>query len=304
MSARNLRVSWCARSATQDPLVSVSAGSHGLRQISLWDPRSLAQPITTKSVDNASGQLFPMFDEGLNTVFLAGKGDTVVRAYEIASLSAAAAVEAGGSTPTPATNGDYLMEKACDFQTSREPIAGVCLLPKRVCDVRSVEVARLLKLTADSVVPLHFRVPRAEHLQNYFHDDVFPPVRARHTEVTVSDWEHAPRSEYHVANPLFTPLRESLRPEDMTNVSEKPAEPAPSASKSKIESFRNKIAQDKEEERERESQFARLQQLAVQNAQYHRNLSGGAAPKRIGSVVVHNPQQQSDEEDSDDNWDD
>jgi coronin-7 len=305
---RNLRVAWCARSAQQDPLVTVCAGSQGLRQINLWDPRKMSQALSVRTIDNGSGQLFPMFDEGLNVVFVAGKGDTIVRSYELANLDETTAASSSTSAGTSAAASTelkelkYLFEKCSDFQSSKDPIAGICMLPKRVCDVRSVEVSRLLKLTSESVVPLHFRVPRAEHLKDFFHDDIFLPVRSKHSELTVTDWLEAPITGSDgfglTSNPLFTPIVEFLKPVDMMNISEKPVEPTPSAVNSKVETFKNKMAKEKEEEQKRESQFAKLQQMAIQNAQYNRNRSG---PVKIGGVVVN--AQVAEDSDSDNDWD-
>lgn len=289
---RNLRVAWCAKSASMDPLVTVCTGNTGLRQVSLWDARTMSEPLVTRTIDNGSGQLFPMFDEGLNVVYLAGKGDTIVRAYEIANLADAAAP---GSTNVPSS---YFFDKCCEFQTGRDPIAGICMLPKRICDVRSVEVSRLLKLTSEAVVPLHFRVPRAEHLKDFFHDDIYLPIRSKHTEVVVSDWTSAPFVDIGASNPIFAPITESMQPSDMQKASERPVEPLPSTSNSKIEHFKRTIEKQKEEEQQREDKFAKLQQMAIQNAQYHRNLSG---PVKIGGVIVN--QQVAEESDSDNDWD-
>ena len=93
------------------------------------------------------------------------------------------------------------------------------------------------------------------------------------------------------------------------NVSEKPETPVPSQTNSKIHSYRENIAKKEEETKQNEEKFNRLQQLAFQNAQYHKNTSG---PMKIGSVVVSNPQLQessakkgengNDDSDSDVDW--
>ena len=36
-----------------------------------------------KKVDVATGQLFPMYDEGTNTLLLSGRGDTTIRIFEM-----------------------------------------------------------------------------------------------------------------------------------------------------------------------------------------------------------------------------
>jgi coronin-7 len=173
-----------------------------------------------------------MFDEGLKTIFVAGKGDTILRSYELVDLL---------------SNQDHLSaqslldrvycEKSCEFKSAGlEPIAGVCLLPKRACDFRNIEVARILKLTSDSVVPISYKVPRADHLKSYFHDDIFPAVRSKQSQLTVEDWTN-------IESPLFifSPQMESLKPIDMISIADKPFEPAPSVIKSKIMSFKEEV---------------------------------------------------------------
>ena len=295
---RNLRVAWCATrtGAFADPLITVSAGSSGQRQVHMWDPRNLQAPLVSKSIDSASGQLFPMFDETMNTVFLVGKGDTIIRTYEMIFLEE--------TTPTVVTN-PSLLEKSTDFQSSIEPFAGVCMLPKRCCDVRNVEVARVLKLTSDAVTPISFKVPRADHLKTYFHDDLFPPVRARTSLATVPDWESADSDAS-----LFQPILESLQPEGMPAISTSAPEPTPSSTRSKVDSFKQEQVRAAEENKQREDNFARLQAMAVQNSQYNKNLSGGTsnvAPTATAARVAAAHAQAAataEEVDSDDNWDD
>lgn len=296
---RNLRVLWCGRqgrTAADDPLVTVSSNpSTGLRQICLWDVRTLgasSTPVTCQTIDNASGQLFPMFDEGLNVVYVAGKGDTIIRAYELTSLNAP---ESGSESAR------FAMDKCSDFQTSREPIAGVCLLPKRVVDVGQVEVSRLLKLTADAVQPVSYHVPRAEHLKSFFHDDIYPDIR---TKSLISTWSAEDWLNVDLDLTLFTPQYDSLQPAGMTKLSDQLKEQevvAPSTKHSKLSTFRSQHEQLVVEQEEKEKVFNRLQQLAIQNAMYHKNLSG---PVKIGGVVVSNPQlNANDDSDSDNDWD-
>lgn len=292
---RNLRVAWCATrtGVHADPLLTVSAGSNGMRQMHLWDQRSMQAPLITKSIDNGSGQLFPLFDETMKTVFLVGKGDTILRTYEMIFLEETTA--AGAPAADAVLPG--LLEKVTDFQSSIEPFAGVCMLPKRCCDVRNVEVARVLKLTSDALIPISFKVPRADHLKSFFHDDLYPSVRSRNALAAVPDWES---TDADVA--VFQPLLESLQPEGMAKVSESTPDPTPSSTRSKVDSFRLEQKRVEEESKLREDKFARLQNLAVQNSQYNKNLSGGVsnAPTAAAAAKAAEPE----EVDSDDNWDD
>lgn len=320
---RNLRVAWCGSSSTStnvDPLVSMSSNSTGQRLLHIWDIRQgLTTPITHQTVDQQAGQLFPMFDEGLNTLFIVGKGDTILRGYEFTSLLDADATADVAEDSTNTADAPHLLssstspihttaakldfEKSMDFQTApQEPFAGMCLLPKRLCDVQNIEVAQFLKLSNDAVTPMSFRVPRAEHLKKYFHDDIFPPVRSKHSELSVEDWTSADTPTI-----LFQPNTESLKPSmdeqgnEIVNISDKPEEEkAPSESKSKISYFNDAIVREEEEAKAREDNLQRFQKMAQENAKFHANLSGGV--KKIGGVIITD--NTNDDDDSDAGWSD
>jgi hypothetical protein len=286
---RNLRVAWCSRSMSEDPIVTVSASSTGLRQIVLWDKRNWNEPISVKMIDNGSGQLFPFYDEGLNIVYLAGKGDTMIRAYEISSLNNNNNTHTKEGDGSNDNNDDfsYSFEKCMDYQTSsRDPIAGLCILPKRVVDISQVEVTRMLKLSGDNITPISFHVPRADYLKSYFHDDIYLPIPSNtNSTAAISDWKDVNAVKNNDSR--FLPVKESMKPKNMMNASEKPVSPLPSESNSKITTYKADIEAKEKETKVNEEKFNRLQALAAQNAQYHRNASG---PVKIGGVVVTNPQ--------------
>lgn len=280
----------------------------------VWDIRDgLTKFLLKKVVDNGSGQLFPMYDEGLNTLFIAGKGDTTLRGYEIVHLLHD--VDANAETVETATNLEEAssssvqksctmeFEKSLDFQTTpSEPFAGICLLPKRLCDFRNIEVARFLKLSTDAVIPMTFTVPRADHLKKYFHDDIFPPVRSKQSELTVDDWTSPDTPAM-----LFQPITESLSTgfnddgSEIVNISDKPPDVvAPSEAKSKISYFNEKIIREEEEAKVRADNLTRFRQMAQQNAEFHVNLSGGV--KKIGGVIITDNTNADD--DSDAGWSD
>ena len=160
------------------------------------------------------------------------------------------------------------------------------MLPKRMVDLRAVEVNRFLKLSTDTVTSISFHVPRADYLKEYFHNDIYLPVRScTESNATVYDWKNIANIPSN--DTIFNPIMESLKPENMMNVTEKPVSPLPSESNSKISSYRASIQRQEEENKQKEEKFSKLQQLAFQNAQYHKNSSG---PMKIGGVVVSNPQ--------------
>jgi hypothetical protein len=69
-----------------------------------------------------------------------------------------------------------------------EPSSGGCLLPKRLCDTRAVQTSRLLRLSPTRVEPVSFAVPRAQKLQAYFQDDLFPPAPTGDSSLTAAAW--------------------------------------------------------------------------------------------------------------------
>ncbi|XP_074775650.1 coronin-7 isoform X3 [Athene noctua] len=122
------------------------------------------------------------------------QGDTRVFLYEV--------------TPEP----PYFLE--CNSFTSNEPHKGFVFLPKTACEVREVEFARALRLGQSTLEPVAFHVPRVK--KEYFQDDIYPPTRIW--------WEPALVGSAWLAGEDGQQRRASLRPADMTPVSEAPKE--------------------------------------------------------------------------------
>merc|ERR1711871_754660 len=236
-------------------------------------------PTCTVPIDNASGQLFPMFDEGLGVCYVAGKGDTIIRSYELTFLE-----DTSSATCV----------KASDFQSSKNPIAGICLLPKRLVDVRKIEVSRMLKLTTDSVLPISFTVPRADILKSYFQDDIYLPIRSKTPSAHITDWTGSESIN-------LAPVMESLQPEGMTSVSHKPEGPVRA---SRVVEFRDSIRKTETEMKQKEETFSRLQDLAIQRSKYHPNASGGSHGFKCDATPVHMTADANEDPDvAEDEWD-
>jgi len=139
-------------------------------------------------------------------------------------------------------------------------------------------------------------VPRADHLKEFFHDDIYPPVRSTESTVSASEWGRAcAAGEGDSLN--LNPVLESLQPAGMIRMSEKPV----SATKEpKVNVFRDEIKKAEEEKDRRENSFSRLQSMAIQRSMYHPNSSGGSKPvsAKCDATPVH------DEDDDDGGWDD
>uniref|UniRef100_A0A9J8AZC9 Coronin n=1 Tax=Cyprinus carpio carpio TaxID=630221 RepID=A0A9J8AZC9_CYPCA len=91
---------------------------------------------------------------------------------------------------------------------------GLCFLPKAECNVRDVEVARAIRLGKTTIEPVAFRVPRVK--KEFFQDDVFPETAVWwDASLTAAAWLSGSNGQHR---------KISLRPNDMTPVSEAPKE--------------------------------------------------------------------------------
>lgn len=99
---------------------------HSERQYSLRAPGHLDDPIVMVELDTSNGVMFPMYDPDANLIFLCGKGDSVIRYFEI--------------TPEPP-----FVHYINTFQTP-DPQRGIGMLCKRGCDVSTCEISRFYRL--------------------------------------------------------------------------------------------------------------------------------------------------------------
>jgi len=139
---------------------------HSERQYSLRAPGHLDDPIVMVELDTSNGVMFPVYDPDTNLVFLCGKGDSVIRYFEI--------------TPEPP-----FVHYINTFQTP-DPQRGIGFMPKRGCDVSTCEIARFYRLNNNGfcqVVP--FKVPRKSEL---FQEDLYPDTCADIPALTADEW--------------------------------------------------------------------------------------------------------------------
>ena len=138
------------------------------------------------------------------------------------------------------------------------------MLPKQSCDVMSVETMRVLRLTTTTVDPISFILPRADHLKQFFMDDVYVPARSRAMSQEAAGW---------LSGANVAPILEELKPEGVAPLSERPVE-APKVSKAQV--TRQQIAETAKEDKKNVDNFNRLQQMAVQRSKYQGFGSKGA----------------------------
>ncbi|RMX67410.1 hypothetical protein DD238_003289 [Peronospora effusa] len=264
-------------------LLTVGVNERNETQVSFWDSRSLLEPLgvpvlvePTASAASTTTPI-PLYDASSHLLFLVGTGSRHIWSYEVDPVAA-----------TVQANLPFLM-------TSTGTIGGVSLLPKTMCNVRDVELARLLVATPDVVKRVTFSLPRAQKLKEFFQDDVFGLVPKQEPSVTATQW---------FAGESRAPVYESLRPEEfadpylpvyrtvgMALLSEKRKDAAPG--RPKTLDFQARRREEEEKARQKAAQFARLSTLATQPSLHstHRYLASAPTPQTV-------------EDDSDDDWDD
>ncbi|XP_042368224.1 coronin-2B [Plectropomus leopardus] len=181
-------------------LLSTGSSPWNHRQIVLWDPDDLSEPLYEEDLDGSAGVLFPFYDPDTHMLYLAGKGDGNIRYYEL-------------STEKPYIN--FLTE-----YRSLLPQKGLGVMSKRGLDVSACEVFRFYRLIAikDLVEPLSMIVPRKE--SGIFQEDLYPMTAGNQAALTAQEWllgiNRSPvlmslRPESQVANPYpETPAEKGL----------------------------------------------------------------------------------------------
>lgn len=160
------------------------------RQISVYKSHALNVPMNTIGLDVSPSILIPFYDEDSSTLFVTGRGDSTLYAFEVSE-------EAPFLCPLSHHRAASLHQ-------------GLSFLPKNCCDVASVEFAKALRLTNNSIEPLSFTVPRIK--LDLFQDDLFPA-----TKVT---WEPSVSANEWFSGAQRPVKRISLRPPGMDSLSD------------------------------------------------------------------------------------
>ncbi|XP_061566789.1 coronin-2B-like [Cololabis saira] len=149
-------------------LLSTGSSPWNQRQIVLWDPDDLSEPLHEEDLDGSAGVLFPFYDPDTHMLYLAGKGDGNIRCYELSS-----------EKPFISFLTEY---------RSPLPQKGLGVMPKRGLDVSICEVFRFYRLILikDLVEPLSMIVPRKK--TGVFQEDLYPMTAGNQAAVTTRDW--------------------------------------------------------------------------------------------------------------------
>lgn len=236
-------------------LVSVGFGRGSAREVLLFNKEDLSKPVANLMIDISPSIMSAHYDPDCQILYVAGRGDRTVHTFHIEAeekkLVALAKIEAG---------------------TLQQ---GFSFLPKRECDVISIEIAKFYRLTPTNIETVGVRVPRAR--PEYFQDDIFVP-----TAVTDRPAQDA-ASWFKGENKQLE--RISLQPEGMTELSVAPPPASQASSKAKFEMGKKFVS----EEQRRKEQMERMFQAAK------------GLPDEEVKPTPTNPE---DEEVAEDEWDD
>lgn len=192
---RGARVTWVLGGTH---LVTTGFNKVSERQVSLYDVRDIGAPLATEGIDVSPAILIPFYDEDSSTLFLSGKGDSTIFAFEVASES------------------PYFFPLS-HYKCSG-PHQAVSFLPKMACNIGEVEFAKAFRLTTGTIEPLSFKVPRLR--SELFQDDLFPDTRVT--------WQPTMSSAEWFSGICRQASMVSLRPSGMDLLSEAPeARPPP-----------------------------------------------------------------------------
>merc|ERR1712087_235047 len=127
----------------------------------------MSRPIFSTDIDQVSSVLMPYYDNDLGILYMSGKGDGSVTFSEVIN-DAKKWYQLGSYRDT-------------------EPQKGGGWMSKRSCDVWECEVNRFFKLTKNSIIPIHFRVPRKSGA-DVFQEDIYPDTFAGKPALSADEW--------------------------------------------------------------------------------------------------------------------
>ncbi|XP_057369457.1 coronin-1C-A-like [Daphnia carinata] len=136
------------------------------RQYSLRESGHLSNPMVQAEVDTSNGVMFPFYDSDTNIIYLCGKGDSVIRYFEV--------------TPEPP-----FVHYINTFQTP-DPQRGIGMMPKRGCDIHSCEITRFYRLNSSGLCQvITMTVPRKSEL---FQEDLYPETISPLSALSSDEW--------------------------------------------------------------------------------------------------------------------
>jgi len=199
-------------------LVVTGFSQQSERTLTVYRTKDL-KTMSSETLSVSPAVLVPFYDEDSSTLFLNGKGENSLFAYEVA------------------LDPPYL-HPLSPFKSSNTSQGFGFLQNKSALNVREIEFARAYRLTNTTIEPVSFTVPRVK--STYFQDDLFPPTRVLwEPTLTADQWLKGENGEQSWM---------SLKPADMKSLSGEAQSVAPAkrlSNNNNTASEENKSAKDK-----------------------------------------------------------
>ncbi|GAA5808709.1 hypothetical protein MFLAVUS_002104 [Mucor flavus] len=213
-------------------LISVGFGLGSTREVLLIDKTDLSKPIAKCMIDVSPSVMSAYVDRDCQIVYIAGRGDRTIHTFHVdtdkKNLVAVAKIE-----------GSSLQQ-------------GFAFLPKRVCDVKGIEIDKFYRLTPTNIEVVGVRVPRARVSKRpatpeYFQDDIFVPTPdVEHPAQDAESWFKGENKQLEVI---------SLQPKDMTELSIAPPPASQLQSKKKFEMGKKFVSDEQRKQEQMERMF-------------------------------------------------
>merc|ERR550534_550461 len=138
------------------------------REYALWDAQKGIFKVM-EVIDQSNGVLFHHYDVDTGMIYLIGKGDSVVRYYEI--------------------NDDLPFVHYIAMYQSAAPQRGAGFMPKRGCDPSICEITRMFKLHTKGLVEVIPMIcPRKVNASEIFQEDLYPDTFGDTPALQADEW--------------------------------------------------------------------------------------------------------------------
>ncbi|KAM7044305.1 LOW QUALITY PROTEIN: coronin-1B-like [Molossus nigricans] len=135
------------------------------RQLALWDPENLKEPMALQELDSSNGALLPFYDPDTSVVYVCGKGDSNIQYFEITH--------------------ELLYIYFLNTFTSKKPQKSMGSMPKRGLEVSKCEIAQFYKLHERKCEPIVMTMPRKSDL---FQDHLYPDTAGPEAALEAEEW--------------------------------------------------------------------------------------------------------------------
>jgi len=170
------------------------------REYALWDSQKGIFKVM-EVIDQSNGVLFHYYDVDTGMIYLIGKGDSVVRYYEI--------------------NDDLPFVHYIAMYQSAAPQRGAGFMPKRGCDPSICEITRMFKLHTKGLVEVIPMIcPRKVNASEIFQEDLYPDTVGDTPALQADEW-----FEGKDAPPNLVSMRDFMAPSSTPKIQVVAAKP-------------------------------------------------------------------------------